>query len=157
MDIAVVVTLLLVGVILMLIEIFLIPGLSVAGIGSLIFLGGAVFYAYSFLGSAAGHLTFISAIVLLVIAIWIFLRSKALEKMSLKAEIDGKNDPLADVEVKEGDEGVSVSRLAPMGKIKVNGHVMEAKSMDEFVDENTPVVVIKVLQTNVIVERKKIV
>lgn len=157
MDIAVVITLLLVGVVLMLIEIFLIPGLSVAGIGSLIFLGGAIFYAYSFIGSSAGHLTFISAIVLLIIAIWIFLRSRTLEKMSLKTEIDGKNDPLADVIVKEGDEGVSVSRLAPMGKVKVNGHVMEAKSMDEFVDENTPVIVVKVLQTNVIVEKKKIV
>jgi len=37
-------------------------------------------------------------------------------KMSLKTEIDGKNDPLKDVDVKIGDVGITSSRLAPMGK-----------------------------------------
>ena len=41
MEITVVFILLLVGVALLLIEMFLIPGLSIAGIGGLIFLGGA--------------------------------------------------------------------------------------------------------------------
>jgi len=154
MDIAVVVILLLVGVALMLIEIFLIPGLSIAGIGGIIFLGGAIFYAYSFMGSEAGHLVMLSAVLLMGISVWIFIRSKALEKMSLKTEIDGKNDPLAGVDVKEGDEGIAVSRLAPMGKVKINGHVMEAKSADDFMDEETEVVVVKVMKTNVLVSKK---
>lgn len=154
MDITVVVVLLLVGVALMLIEIFLIPGLSIAGIGGIIFLGGAIFYAYSFMGPTAGHLVMLSAVLLMGISIWIFIRSKALEKMSLKTEIDSKNDPLAGVDVNEGDEGIAVSRLAPMGKVKINGHVMEAKSADDFLDEDTKVVVVKVLKTNVIVSKK---
>lgn len=154
MEIAVVFILLLVGIILLLVEMFLIPGLSIAGIGGVIFLGGAIYYAYAFIGAEAGHLTLVGAAIMMIIAVWIFLRSKALERMSLKTEIDSKNDPLQGVEVKVGDIGITSSRIAPMGKIKVNGHVIEAKTMDDFIDENTEVVVTQIFSTNVLVERK---
>jgi len=154
MEIAVVFILLLVGVILLLVEMFLIPGLSIAGIGGVIFLGGAIYYAYAFIGAEAGHLTLVGAAIMMIIAVWIFLRSKALERMSLKTEIDSKNDPLKDIEVKVGDVGLTSSRLAPMGKIKINGHIVEAKATDDFIDENTEVIVTQVYNTNVLVERK---
>lgn len=73
--------------------------------------------------------------------------------MSLKTEIDGKNDPLANVKVTKGDTGIALSRLAPMGKVKVNGFVMEAKTNDDFVDEGSEIRIIEVLNTNVLVER----
>jgi membrane-bound ClpP family serine protease len=154
MEIAVVFILLLVGVLLLLMEMFLIPGLSIAGIGGVVFLGGAVYYAYAFIGVEAGHLTLIGAAIMMIVAIWVFLRSKALERMSLKTEIDSKNDPLKDVDVKVGDEGITSSRIAPMGKVKINGSVIEAKTTDDFIDENTEIVVTKVYSTNVLVERK---
>ena len=155
MEIAVVFILLLVGVILLLVEMFLIPGLSIAGIGGVIFLGGAIYYAYAFIGAEAGHLTLVGAAIMMIIAVWIFLRSKALERMSLKTEIDSKNDPLKDIDVKVGDVGLTSSRLAPMGKIKIDGHIVEAKATDDFIDENTEVIVTQVYNTNVLVERKK--
>lgn len=154
MEIAVVLILLLVAVGLLLVEMFLIPGLSIAGIGGLLFLGGAVYYAYAFISPEAGHLSLVAAFVMMAIAIVIFIRSKALEKMSLKTEIDGKNDPLKDTEVKVGDFGITTSRLAPMGKIRVNGHIVEAKAIDDFIDQDVDVVIIKVQSTNVLVERK---
>lgn len=154
MEIAVVFILLLVGVILLLVEMFLIPGLSIAGIGGVIFLGGAIYYAYAFIGAEAGHLTLVGAAIMMIIAVWIFLRSKALERMSLKTEIDSKNDPLKGIEVKVGDVGLTSSRLAPMGKIKIDGHIVEAKATDDFIDENTEVIVTQVYNTNVLVERK---
>lgn len=155
MEIAVVFILLLVGIILLLVEMFLIPGLSIAGIGGVIFLGGAIYYAYAFIGAEAGHLTLVGAAIMMIIAVWIFLRSKALERMSLKTEIDSKNDPLKDIDVKVGDVGLTSSRLAPMGKIKIDGHIVEAKATDDFIDENTEVIVTQVYNTNVLVERKK--
>lgn len=157
MDFAVIFILLLVAVILLLVEMFLIPGLSIAGIGSLIFFGGAVYYAYAFIGVEAGHLTLIGAAVMIVIAVWIFIRSKALEKMSLKTNIESKNDPMQGMDVKVGDVGITSSRIAPMGKVKINGQIMEAKTMDDFIDEHTEIVVTQVFSTNVLVERKKLV
>lgn len=154
MEIAVVCILLLVAIVLLLVEMFLIPGLSIAGIGGLLFLGSAVYYAYAFIGPEAGHLTLVAAFVMMTIGIIIFIRSKALEKMSLKTEIDSKNEPLKDVDLKVGDVGITSSRLAPMGKIKVNGHVIEAKALDDFIDQDEEVVIIKVQSTNVLVERR---
>jgi len=153
MEIAIVIVLLLVAVSLFLLEMFLIPGLSIAGIGGLLFLAGGVYYAYAFIGPEAGHLTLFGAFVMMTIAIVIFIRSKALEKMSLKTEIDGKNDPMKGMELQVGDIGITSSRLAPMGKIRVNGHVVEARAIDDFIDQDVSVVIIKVQSTNVLVER----
>lgn len=154
MDVIVVAVLLLIGIGLMLVEIFLLPGLSIAGIGGVLSLVGGVYYAYTFIGPDAGHFTLLATIVLMAIAIWIFLRSRALEKMSLKTNVDGKNDPMQGMEIQVGDTGVAISRLAPMGKIRVSGSVVEAKAIDDFIDQGTEVVVIKVQSTNVLVERK---
>jgi len=153
MEIVIVLVLLLAGIVFLLLELFLIPGISLAGIAGFILTGIAVFYAYSQIGSVAGHLTLIGGLVLSGIAVWVFLKSKALEKMSLKAEIISKNDPLADVKVAAGDTGKTISRLAPMGKVKVNGYIMEAKTNDDFVDQGIEIRVVEVLKTNVLVER----
>ncbi len=155
MNIIIILILLLVAVALLLVELFLIPGLSIAGIGGLLFMGGAVYYAYAYMGSTAGFLTLLSAFVMMAVAITIFIRSKALEKMSLKTDINTKNDPLEGIALKEGDIGVTCSRLAPMGKIRINNHVVEAKVMDDFIDENIEVEIIQVLSTNVLVRRKE--
>ena len=155
MEIGIVLLLLVIGVVLLLIEFFLIPGISIAGVGGVLFLGGGIVYAYTAIGPEAGHLTVFGAIVIIALALWIFMKTRTLEKMSLKTEIESKNDPLAGVEVKEGDAGIAVSRLAPMGKVKVGGHIMEARSLNGFIDEGTEVVVREVLLTNVLVETKE--
>ncbi len=157
MEIGIVILLLVIGVLLLLVEFFLIPGISIAGIGGVLFLGGGVVYAYTEIGPVAGHLTVLGAIVIIALAVWIFLKAKTLEKMALKTEIESKNDPMAGVVVQEGDEGVALSRLAPMGKVKIAGHVMEAKSLNGFIDEGSEIVVKQVLATNVLVEKKEIV
>ena len=153
MDITIVVILLLLGIVFFLLELFLIPGISLAGIAGAVFMGGAIYYAYSQIGSAAGHLTVVGSIILLAITIWVFVRSKALEKMSLKAEIKGKNDPLENMVIHVGDLGITQSRLAPMGKVKVNGHIVEAKTNDDFIDPGVDIRVLEVYNTNILVER----
>jgi len=151
MEITIVGVLLLLGVLFFLIELFLIPGMSFAGLAGTAFLGGAVYYAYIHIGSSAGHITLFVGIVLLTLAIWVFIRSKTLEKMSLKAEIKSKNDPLENIVIKVGDKGITSSRLAPMGKVKINGHLVEAKTNDGFLDQGVEIIVLEVMNTNVLV------
>lgn len=155
MEITIVIVLLLIGIIFILLELFLIPGISIAGIAGTIFMVGSVFYAYSQIGATAGHITLFGSVVLLVITVTIFVRSKALEKMSLRTNITGKNDPLMNIEINVGDIGITTSRLAPMGKVKINGKIVEAKTNDDFVDQGTEVRVSQVFSTNILVERIK--
>lgn len=153
MDIAIVVILLVVGVIFFIVELFLIPGISLAGIAGTVFAGAGVYYAYSHIGVSAGNITLFSTVLLLGIAIWIFVRSKTLDRLSLKTDISGKNDPLEKMDIHVGDKGVTSSRLAPMGKVKINGNIIEAKTNDDFIDPGVEIVITQIYSTNVLVER----
>lgn len=153
MEITIVVVLLIIAIIFFILELFLIPGISIAGIAGIIFMGGSIYYAYSHIGPTAGLLTLVSAVILLALSIWIFIRSKALEKMSLKTEIDSKNDPMEGMNIQIGDTGITSSRLAPMGRVRINGHIVEAKSNDDFIDEGVAVKVIEIMNTNILIER----
>lgn len=88
MDIFIVAILLLVGVVLLLAEMFFLPGVGFAGVSGTLCSAGAVAWAYVYLGTKAGTITlFVCAILAVVLAI-VFFKSRAVEKMGLDAEID---------------------------------------------------------------------
>jgi len=151
MDILIVVVLCAIGIILVLVEIFLTPGLTITGIGGALFSIGGIFYAFRTLGATGGLITLISVAILIGIAFVYLIKSKALDRIALKTDINstvaGKELP----KISEGDKGISVSRLNPMGKVRVNNITMEAKTQGGFIDENTPVTVIKVSHAQLIV------
>ena len=97
MEIAIVIILLVLGIVFLLLEIFLFPGISVAGIAGALFTGASVWYAYTHIGATAGHITLGGGTVLLGIAIWLFIKSKALERMSLKTNVTGKVESIDEI------------------------------------------------------------
>ncbi len=102
-----------------------------------------------------GHLTLsLSIIAFGVIFAWL-LRSRSFNKIALKTDIDSKLTSSRDLGIEPGDEGITLSRLAPIGKARIKGINVEAKSQDELIDENTPIVVIRVDSYNVIVRPKE--
>ena len=56
--------------------------------------------------------------------------------------------------VKPGDEGVAVTRLALIGNAEIGGKTVEVKSASGFLDEGTPVVVVRVDEAQVTVKKK---
>ena len=50
--------------------------------------------------------------------------------------------PKPETEVALGTLGVTISRLAPMGKVSINGKTYEAKSTDVFIDQKQYVEVV---------------
>ena len=154
LDIAIIVFLMVAAILLILAEIFLLPGITLAGIGGAIFAIGGVVFAYT-VGMWVGHLTLsLSIIAFGVIFAWL-LRSRSFNKIALKTDIDSKLTSSRDLGIEPGDEGITLSRLAPIGKARIKGINVEAKSQDELIDENTPIVVIRVDSYNVIVRPKK--
>jgi len=154
MDIGIIAGLLIIGVILLLVEIFLIPGISIAGIGGVVATISAIVYAYVKIGLWAGHFTLVAAVLMVVVALFVTFKTNAIDKFSLKTEIDSKVNAMQELNVAVGDEGITVSRLAPMGKVEVNGNIMEAKSEDGLIDEQQPIEVVKILSNNIIVKLK---
>jgi len=88
MDILIIVSLIVAGLLLFIIEVFLLPGISLAGIASAACLLYANYFAFDTLGTIPGCITLaVSAIGVIVITIW-FMRSKTVDKLSLKKTID---------------------------------------------------------------------
>jgi len=152
MDIWIVIILCSIGIILILVEIFLIPGLTITGIGGAAFSIGGVFYAYKYIGTTAGTITLISVVAMIGIAFIYLVKSKALDRIALKTDINSTVAAKELTEISEGDKGITISRLNPMGKVKVNNITMEAKTLSGFIDENTAITVIKVTPTQLIVK-----
>ena len=88
MNVFLVVLLVLAGVALLLMEMFLLPGFGIAGIGGFACLIAAVVMAWLWIGHMAGYITLAACLVLSGLAIWGFLRSNALDKMALDSKID---------------------------------------------------------------------
>jgi len=151
MDILIVIVLCLIGIILILVEIFLIPGLTITAIAGAAFSIGGIYYAFRNLGATAGIITLLLLITIIAIAFIYLIKSKALDSIALKTNL---KSTVADKElsgISEGDTGISVSRLNPMGKVRVNNITMEAKTLGGFIDENTAIKVIKVSPSQLIV------
>ena len=150
--IVLVIILVLLGILLFLVEIFLIPGLSVAGIAGIVSFGVSIYVSYADIGAMAGHCTLLCSVLSLSLTIYIFLKYKTLDKIALKSNSASKVDLVSDINMQVGDIGISISRLAPMGKIKINNKVVEAKTTVGFIDEETPIVVVEVQGNTAVVE-----
>ena len=144
--------LVLISVVFLLMEIFLIPGLSVSGIASIVFGGVAVWYAFVKVGVTAGLVTTIIWLVVLALGIWLFVKSKTLDKMSLKTELTETSNLYAIDKVEIGMKGVASSRLAPMGKVIIDGNEYEAKSVDGFVDQKCEIEVVSIENNKLIIK-----
>jgi membrane-bound ClpP family serine protease len=153
MDILIIVILVLVAVLLLLVELFLLPGVSIAGFlsaGAFIF---ANYYAFAYMGYTAGLITLVVSMVAVVAALIGFMRSKTLDKISLKKSITSKVDRTAADGVKVGDKGVAITRLALIGNAEIDGQIVEVKSSDGFLEEKTPVVVTRIMDGVIMVDR----
>ena len=155
-DLIIVAVVILLGVIFLLLEIFLLPGMTVSGIAGFIFLVGGIAYAYMYMGPVAGNVSLLIAGLLLAGSFIYFIKSKSLRRISLTTNIDSKVDTSDLNKINVGDEGITQSRLNPIGKVFINNLIVEAKSINgEMIDEDTEVVVNKVDWSNILVSRKE--
>lgn len=146
----------LLGLIFLLAEIFLLPGLTISGIAGFIFLVGGIAYSYLYIGTMAGNLTLVITVFLILGSILYFIKSKSIRRISLETNIDSKVDTSDLKKISVGDEGITQSRLNPIGKVFINDLTVEAKSLNgEMINEDTPVIVNKVDWSNILVSVKE--
>lgn len=137
-----IVLLIVLGLLFLVAELLLFPGLSIGGILAVVCYGGAIWYAFDALGTTAGVWTIVAVAILSLLSLIFSLRAKTWQRLTLKQEIDSVSMPNPESEVAIGAVGVSISRLSPMGKVEVNGKTFEAKSADVFIDQRSKVEVV---------------
>ena len=153
---AVIIILIILGILLFVIEFLLVPGVTVAGIVGLILTVFGVYKAFNDYGATAGVWVLIGTLLLSVFVIAMSLRARTWDRLMLKTNIQGTVDTdLTEEQIKVGDRGTTLTRLAPMGKVMVNELVREAKSVEGFVDEHEEIEVVSVQGTRINVKPVK--
>ena len=142
--------LLLIGVVLILVEIFLIPGVGVVGVlGALMMLVG-VFMAYQ-IEFIYCHITLLSSVVFLGFSGSLAFRAKTWDRFSLKSELTGKVNLIDEQIIHVGDKGVAISKLAPAGMARINEKLYEVHSKYGLLENNTNIEVNKIESNKIIV------
>ena len=154
MEILIIVAFLISAVILLLVELFILPGLSWAGISALACIIYANIYAFTNIGVLGGFITIAASVIVTIGSLVLFMRSKTLERLSLKKEITSKVDKEAEESIEVGDEGFCTTRLALIGYAEINGKVVEVKSSDGFLDEKTAIIVNRIYEGIILVEKR---
>jgi membrane-bound ClpP family serine protease len=152
MEILIIIMLLILGVILLLVEFMLIPGISIAGVGSLLSFGGAVYFAFRYFGSIAGFVVLLLILIAVPTFLYFLFKGKAMKPMMLSTNIEGKMKNIEEGLINLGDEGETIGRLAPAGRAKINGINLEVRTTGQFVDQHTKIKVLKIEGNSVYVE-----
>jgi membrane-bound ClpP family serine protease len=152
MDLLAVIILIVLGLLLLILEFAVIPGITIAGVAGVLMLGISVYIAFSRFGTIAGIATLAFVLIVSPVLIYYFFKSRAGKKMVLDTRIEGRVELIDKEKIRAGDKGKTIGRLAPSGKVRINNEVVEAQSTGNFVDHNVDIKVVKVLSNKVIVE-----
>ncbi len=142
------------GLLFLLLEILVIPGTTLAGIVGFGLLFVGIWQAYASKGIIEGHITLSSTLVVTVAILYYSFKAGTWKRMALKTTVDGKMDQLKGMNIKEGDNGITVSRLAPAGKAMINNDIIEVHTYGEFIDQEKEITVISVKDNKITVTLK---
>ena len=156
MELLTIILLIVLGLVLLIVEIMLIPGISIAGIGSLISFAASIILAFKYFGNVSGFIVLFSILIFVPVLLYFLFKGKAMKPMMLSADIDGKMKNVDEQLIHPGDEGITIGRLAPSGKAKVNGITLEVRSTGHFIDQQTKIKVLKIEGNSVFVEPIKV-
>ena len=137
-----IISLIIIGLVLILAEILLIPGVGIAGILGLVSMGGSCFYAFNQMGTTTGIIvTVINAVLIVGLTVWV-LRAKTWKRFTLDTNIDSKAFSLEGAKIAIGDRGRTITRLAPMGTARFGEDTYEVKALEGMVDPGTDVEIV---------------
>lgn len=152
MDLIFILGLFFICLVLMAIEIFLIPGTSIAGILAAICLLIANFFCFDSYGLVIGMCSLAGSLFVCGGMAYWMAHSKFFDRISLKTEIDSTAATQEQLSVHEGDEGIALTRLALVGNANINGKEVEVKSASGFLDAGTAVIVSRINDGQIIVK-----
>ena len=132
-----------VGIILLLIEIYLTPGATIFGLIGIVAIIAADFYAVSRLESPWNWLFVIGSLVVTVGFLYLLFRVLQTKNFSVQSEITAKVNELDPVHFQVGEEGRTITVLRPNGRAIFGDLVTEVYSVGEYIDDETPVKIIK--------------
>lgn len=150
-----------IGVALLLVELFVIPGFGIAGIGGIALMLGSVFFVFRNAYKLETAVFTMSFAVILAFALAIALsyalpRTRAWNNLVLSAAMDSgagfHSAPREDFQRYVGKTGVALTPLRPAGTVRVDDTRLDVVTAGDFIVRDTPVKIINVEGSKIFVE-----
>ncbi|MBR6083150.1 MAG: NfeD family protein [Salinivirgaceae bacterium] len=149
-----IIIILLIALLLIFLEIFVLPGINVAGILGLLLMIAGIYLGYRQIGAPTAHYILATTLVLGTLIMFFGLRSSTWRKVALDTAIESKVAGDVSENVKVGDRGTALTRLGPIGTVLINGKTFEAKSAN-ITDAKTEIEVTEIDGNEIIVKPLK--
>ena len=147
-----IISLIILGLILLIVEAILIPGFGIAGILGILSIIASCFIGFSSYGAVIGGLIVLINIILVIITCYLTLRSNTWKKVTLNTSIDSKADIYQTTDTIEvGDIGEAITRLTPHGKGLFNGTVADVFAQDSVIECGSTIEVKEIDKNKIIV------
>jgi membrane-bound ClpP family serine protease len=155
MELAIVISIIVLGLLIIMAEIFLIPGTTIVGILGIIVVLVGVAFGYSELGREKGHYVLLGAFISTGALLYLGFKAYTSQKFSLKESIDGRVNVIEAGKLNVGEEGISVTSLRPTGKARFNHELWEVYSIDEIIEPEEKIRIVKIEQNKIFVKPVK--
>jgi len=132
-------------------EVLFVPGGILGILGGLLLIY-AIYLPYSEGYTTEAHINAFLIFSILTIALFTIIKQKSWRRVELKNSIDSsvKEDYREVINI--GDTGITISRLTPLGTIRIGNKTLEGKSDDGFLDPKTEIEIISIDRNEIIVK-----
>jgi membrane-bound ClpP family serine protease len=152
MEWMIVISLILLGLVLIVIEVIFIPGTTLVGLVGFIFLVVGVGLSFKYFGPDTGWATLGGSAVAAGGILYFAFKTNVWARFSLKSSLKGKvNEGLLNA-LTVGMTGTSTSVLRPMGNAEINGQLYEVRTTGDYVESGKSVRIIRISDHKIFVE-----
>jgi len=155
-----------VGIGLLLLEIFVIPGFGIAGVLGILMIISGIFLGlvgdfpiidFDLFKTAILQLTFslLASLIIFYFLLKYLPKTKMFNKLILNKNIEEKSGYTAKKEVSAlvGKEGIAITDLRPSGAVKIDGKRIDAVTHGEYIEKGSGVTVVEEEGSKVVVEK----
>lgn len=142
-----------IGMVLLILELFFIPGTTIVGLLGLIFSIAGIVITYRHFGSETGHIVLISTTAFKAGILYWSFHYNAWSRFSLKSAMKNRVNEGLTEGLSVGLKGKALSSLRPFGKAQINDREYEVKTLTGgFIDNGTEIRILEIRSNQIIVE-----
>lgn len=130
--------LLLLGVVIILVEFFFVPGTTIVGFVGFTLSLVAIYFGYRDLGIFYGSVLLGGSVLFLGVGLYISIKQQTWKLFALNENVEGKLKKRT-LKVSVDDEGVTVSALRPSGEAMFGDDMLEVHSQGGFIGVNSKI------------------
>jgi len=137
-------TLIVVGLVLLMVEVYFTPGSTIFGILGLACIIIANVMAFDGLDSWMAWTIFIISALITALFLILLIRMLSSKNFVVNKEIKDKVNVIDETKFEVGDKGITLTTLRPNGRAEFNNEIIEVFSNGTYIDDNTDIEITKV-------------